>query len=872
MKSFRLLIVILLISFGFLLVSCGSDDDDDDSGNAPTDDDDNDNDDNDDNNDDNDDNDNDDNDDNDDTTPEWLTIPAGQMSVHIRLNPYYLEILGPDSQTLLATNEPEKALNLSPMPFLPHGFQAGNFGDNWYYAAEVLDWSQDGDTWTVNVRAVNTQERNREAGLTLIFEKAADNHLVFSTTATGVEEVKYYSGGYRLDADEHFFGLGLQYDDIDQRGKIRTMFVGLGVDLTDQIQNHAPMPFYFSSRGYGLFVEDKGRGYFDMGYTRDDAYGYKYYTDRLTTHVFWGPAPLDIIENYTGVTGRPPMNPDYLFGHLHWRNVNNSESEVYADADALREHGIPTSSIMVDAPWQTSYSTFVFNECPSGCQFSDAQAVIDYVHDQGYAFYLWTAEFVNRVSPVEVPGMIEDNSAQFNFAKDNGYLVSILGLLYEYPWWHDNGAMVNFLNPNAYTWYQDLVRNVMNMGVQGFKMDGGEYIGADTLGLWPANAFNLGDFGDAMTEQYEYKWAYHQLFWELAQEYNGGLGVCTVRTAVWGEQTHINYFWPGDMESDWSFALGLPADIIGGLTLGTAGFPYYGSNDGGFASYDADDPQLLMRWTAHSAFRPIFESPKNGAQEVWEHYAAPMEDVYRRYAVIHTRLFPYMKAYAREATLTGHPIMRMLPLVYLDDTITYDRNWDYLLGDWLLVEPVYLHDQFERDIYLPADRWVDYWTNEVYDGPDNFTRDVPQEDIPVYAKAGAIIPLLDPSVETLWPTDNPEVIDHTDVADLLWVELYPYGNSSFTLEDDTAFALAQSGGGFTLTVSGAPLARTYSLRAVPATYDGGAPSTVTGPAGALTEYASYVEWDAAASGWFYDSTAGNLWIRDTFLAGTVTVD
>ena len=809
--------------------------------------------------------------------PDRIEIPAGEMTVRIGTNPYAMEVLGPGGRVLLATpvaNGPDACPkvyggpNLSPMPFLPHAFQVGDNGDDWFYAKEVLGLDEaDGDT-ILTVKAADVETGSREATLMLVFHPEGENHLVFAASASGPEGIRYHTGSYRLDEDEHFFGLGLQYDSIDSRGKLRTMFLGLGTDLTDQVQNHAPMPFYISSRGYGLFVEEKGRGYFDMGRGTPCAYGYKYRTAALTTHVFWGPDPLDVIESYTALTGRPPMNPDYMFGHLHWRNKNQHESEVYSDAAGLREHGIPTSSIMVDAPWATAYNTFEFAECPAGCLFEDARALIDHVHDKGFAFYLWTSEFMNRTSPVEAPGMVEDNSALFDHARRLGYLVPIFGLLYEYPWWHDNGAMVNFLYTAAYEWYQDLARNVMEMGVQGFKMDGGEYVGADTLGLAPLDAFDLEGHGDPATAQYNYKWAYHELFWDLAREYNGELGIATVRSAVWGEQVQVSYFWPGDMDADWGFGLGLPADIVGGLTLGTAGFPYYGSNNGGFNDTSYEDSLLMARWTELSALRPIFESPKNGTQKIWEEYPPRTEEIYRRYAVLHTRLFPYMKAYALEATRTGRPIMRMLPLHYLDDEETYRRNFDYLLGEWLLVAPVYRDNAYTRDVYLPAGRWVRYWTNEALEGPAFTLEDAPEELIPLFAKAGAVIPLLDASVETLWPTDDPGVVDHIDMEDILWVELFPYGASSFTLADGTAFSLNQQGEGFTFTVSGAPMARTYSLRAVPAAFGAGAPSTVIGPSGELAQQAGYEDWVGAERGWFYDEAAGNLWIRDTCLGGT----
>ena len=809
--------------------------------------------------------------------PDTIEIEAGAMTVRVRTSPYALEIVGPGDRTLLATPETGAACprvfggaNLSPMPFNPHAFQVGESTDGWFHAAELLAVEESGGDTLLTVRAVDDETGLREAILTVRLRVESGTHLVL-TASTSLEGVTYQTGAYRLDPDEHFFGLGLQYDSIDSRGRLRNMFLGLGVDLTDQVQNHAPMPFYISSRGYGLFVEEKGRGYFDMGRGSRCAYGYKYRTADLTTHIFWGPDPLDVIEGYTAVTGRPPMIPDYLFGHLHWRNKNHHESEVYDDAEALRSHGIPTSSIMVDAPWATAYNTFEFAECPSGCLFEDAQALIDHVHDKGYAFYLWTSEFTNRVSPVEAPGMVEDNSAQFDFARDRGYLVPAAGVLYEYPWWHDNGAMVNFLDPEAYDWVEGLVRNVMEMGVQGFKMDGGEFVGADTLGLRPLEVFGLGGFATAETGPYNYKSAYHRMYWELAREYNGDLGIATVRTAVWGEQPRVSYFWPGDMEANWGFELGLPADIVAGITLGSAGFPYYGSNNGGFTDYREDDPLLMARWTELSAFRPIFEGPKNGTQRIWEAFPPRIETIYRDYAVLHTRLFPYMKAYALEATRTGHPIMRMLPLHYLDDPETYGRDFDYLLGEWLLVAPVYLPGEYTRDVYLPAGRWVRYWTNEVLEGPRRLLEDAPEAVIPVFVKAGAVIPMLDASVQTLWPTDDPTVVDHTDVDDRLWVDLYPYGDTSFTLTDGTALFLSEEDTGFALRVADAPVARTYSLRAVPATYGGGSPTSVRGPSGPLPRYAAYEAWDSAPRGWFHDGATGDLWIRDACPAGTFRV-
>ena len=167
---------------------------------------------------------------------------------------------------------------------------------------------------------------------------------------------------------------------------------------------------------------------------------------------------------------------------------------------------------------------------------------------------------------------------------------------------------------------------------------------------------------------------------------------------------------------------------------------------------------------------------------------------------------------------------------------------------------------------------MNYWTGEVTDGPAMVREIVAKDGITVFARAGAIVPMLDASVDTLWPTDAPDVVDHEDVADILWIDVWPRGDSSFALADGTAIGLAESGGAFSLSIDGAPACAHLlgSARSRP-TYDGARPSDVTGAAGALTERADYDAWAASESGWFFNDATGELWIRDGFDAGTLAV-
>jgi alpha-glucosidase (family GH31 glycosyl hydrolase) len=199
-----------------------------------------------------------------------------------------------------------------------------------------------------------------------------------------------------------------------------------------------------------------------------------------------------------------------------------------------------------------------------------------------------------------------------------------------------------------------------------------------------------------------------------------------------------------------------------------------------------------------------------GRREPWT-FSRQTLDVYRRYARLHTDLFPYTYAYAHQASRTGIPIMRAMPLEFPDDPAAWGElaEHQYCFGAELLVAPVYYGFSRTRLVYLPQGRWLDFWTGELQEGGRVVRCQAELEQIPVFARAGAIIPQLDPSPDTLLPAAKEGV---RSAGDDLRIDVYPGADGHFRLADGTEFAWDETAQ--TLAISGSPVERQLSARRV----------------------------------------------------------
>lgn len=588
---------------------------------------------------------------------------------------------------------------------------------------------------------------------------------------------------HSLHGGEKILGLGENFDSLLNNGKRRPMQIELSDSESGNNEAHVPIPFYLSSRGYAVWVENAERGYVDVGRTQPDRVETEFHTRQLVVHLYAHPDPLVLIRDYTRDTGRPPFPPPWAFGVHFWRNeydaspVGKAQSDAMTDAETIRSLDFPASVFWIDAPYETGHNSFEFD---TAGRFPDPAGLIRFLNDKGFRVIAWITQHINDPELADEPAM----KPLYDEAVEKGFLVKTPGgAPFISPWSRGPGAMVDFTNPDAVRWYQALARKFLDLGIQGWKLDFGEEIIPALLGQDVGRLYIFFNGLDANAMHARYKFLYHQTFRDVTQEKHGDDWFAISRTGMYGSQSLYSCIWPGDIANDFSKHTvgiespghigGLPAAILGGINLGVVGFPFYGSDVGGYRGGSPDD-EVFIRWAQFGALSPVMQIGGNGEHRPWaDKFPENTLRIIQDYARLHISLFPYIYSHAERAHQEGIPIMKALPLVFPSDARAYGEEFEYLFGDSILVAPV-IEASDRRDIYLPEGRWIDFWTDALHAGPvtlDDYP--APIERIPLFVRLPAIIPMLPEDVDTLARTNDP-MITTIESAEKPWrIHIYP---------------------------------------------------------------------------------------------------
>ncbi|MFQ5824520.1 MAG: TIM-barrel domain-containing protein [bacterium] len=519
--------------------------------------------------------------------------------------------------------------------------------------------------------------------------------------------------GYSFHAypDEHFSGLGQRFNSLNLRGQ--------EIPTYDQRWT-VPIPFFISSRGYGIYAKTNGKFTFDFCTRESSAYSFWVEQPILSFYFIYGATPKDIIRLYTAMTGRMMKPPSWEFGVWKWRDWVFDETEVYQDATMLKSLDIPASVIFIDSPWSNEYIDYEFN--PK--QFPNPKKMIDDLHEMGYRVLLWMLPFVNPAAK------------NYKEADEKGYFVKdSTGQTYQIAWWipsgskeiglttNGKGGMIDFTNPDAVKWWQNQIAKVVDLGIDGFKMDDCDpYILPDDAYL-----FN----GKRGFEMKHYPLLYNKAVYELMEERRHGDFVLIPRAGSAGSQKYVPAFWAADQSPDFDFKTGLPSVIRGGQSIGLVGFPFWGSDVGGYRW--APTKEVFARWIQFGAFSPIMEVGGKSYHEPWM-FDDEVERLFRAYAQLHTYLFPYISHYAEVALKDGTPIMRPLFLEFPEDQQAYKEEFEYMFGGELLAAPVY-QPGTSRSVYLPKGKWMDFWSHKITKGPTTIiSYPAPLDKIPLFVR------------------------------------------------------------------------------------------------------------------------------------------
>ena len=526
---------------------------------------------------------------------------------------------------------------------------------------------------------------------------------------------------FELEPDECLFGLGQQYGALDKRGQriVAWSRDAMGTNTTSVTYHHTP--FFWSSRGYGLFAHHSSKITWELGNPSTVSGSFRVENPYLDYFLIFGDGPKDILARYADLTGHAPLPPLWSFGVWLSRCMYVSRDEVEGVVEKAREIGFPFDVVHLDPRWLEGRKQHRRDACNFRWDdeaFPDEEGFVRWLAERGVRLSLWENPYVWKDTDMYREGV---RNGYFALGPDGQPAPSL-----ENPEEPEN-VVVDFTDPKAARWWQDKHRPHLRKGVAVFKSDYGE-------GVPPDARFSDGRSGAEVHNIYPL--LYSRAVFEVTKAERGE-GLVWARSGWAGSQRYPVH-WVGDTQC--TFA-GMAGALRGGLSLSSSGIPFWSHDIGGFVNpngFGRPPSTLYIRWvqwgllSSHSRFHGFRE------REPW-FYGEEAVRIVRDFARLRYRLLPYLWACARQASASLTPLCRPMCLEFPDDPLAAGIETQYMLGPSLLVAPVF-NEEGRCRVYLPAGRWYDFWDGSTVEGGGCLDLTVPLDQIPIYVRAGSILP------------------------------------------------------------------------------------------------------------------------------------
>ena len=523
----------------------------------------------------------------------------------------------------------------------------------------------------------------------------------------------------------------------------------------EQENTEIAIPLLVSSNGYGIFWNNPSRTLVDNKFVHS-LYIRAEVADRIDYYFLYGPEADQIIGNYRELTGEVPLFGRWAYGFWQCKNKYQSQVEIEGVAAKYRTLHIPVDNIVQDWFWWVTMGEMKWNP-----KYPDPQELINKLHDEH--FHLMVS-----VWPFFRPG----TSVYDEFDKNGWFVAKTMT-----GGFHPVGqALYDPTNPDARAQYwKNIDTALFEKGVDAWWLDTDE---PETEGrednILADHKLHIGS-GARYANIYPL-WHTEGVSQGQQEASNKKRVFILSRSAYAGAQRLGVTAWSGDVLSDWlSFARQIPA----GLNYSISGNPYWTTDIGGFISGgNLNDPkfrELFIRWFQFGAFSPIFRvhgTRYPDENELWS-YGPDAQKILVNYDNLRYRLLPYIYSEAWQVTSNHGTLMRPLVMDWHDDVEAQNTGDEYLFGPAILVSPVTTQGATSRSVYLPKTTWYDFWTGKREDGGKRIEADAPLEKLPLYVRAGSIIPM-GPTME--WSTEKP--------ADPIEIRVYPGADGDFTLYED----------------------------------------------------------------------------------------
>ncbi|MCB9437363.1 MAG: glycoside hydrolase family 31 protein [Anaerolineales bacterium] len=539
----------------------------------------------------------------------------------------------------------------------------------------------------------------------------------------------------QLPADEHCYGLGQHAEHLDLRGKQFQLwnFDPIGYHRgTDPV--YYSIPFYMGvtpKYALGVLWDNPAKGMVNLGATTPTQMSFSAETGELRFYLIADETAELVLKRYFQLTGAPPLPPLWAFGYQQSRWSYTPSSRFRELATEFRKRKIPCDVLHFDIDYMDGYRVFTYDRKT----FGDLPQLLKDLKKDGF-----------KSVAILDPGVKEDPEysafqsglaakAFYTYPDDTTFIA---------PVWAGSSAFPDFTKPNARQWWAGQVTDFLKLDFDGIWNDMNEptvFMPKGTVGTIPE--YILSDCDGSPSPQLA---GGHNMYGMLmARSTREGMvkarpdkrPFVLTRCGYAGAQRYT-YSWTGDNVSTWDH-LRLSISMV--MNLGLSGMTYTGPDVGGFM--EASEPEMYARWVQLACLFPFFRTHTASGtppQEPWS-FGPEVENIARTYINLRYRLLPYLYSTFAQSAGEGKPMIRPTFLYDPSDTNLYTQDDVFMVGDSLLVAPILDKGATEREFYLPRGVWYDFWTNKLIDGSRKITVSAPLDKMPIFAKAGKVIPM-----------------------------------------------------------------------------------------------------------------------------------
>ncbi|MGP4039765.1 alpha-xylosidase [Gracilibacillus sp. D59] len=529
----------------------------------------------------------------------------------------------------------------------------------------------------------------------------------------GPNQESYMRSQLNLSVGEKIYGLGERFTPFVKNGQVVDVWNKDGGTSSEQAYKN--IPFHLSNRGYGVLVNHPENVSYELGSEAVSKTQFSVAGEDLDYYIINGPSAKEVLTNYTTLTGKPALPPAWSYGLWLTTSFTTeyNEETVNHFVDGMAEHNIPLSVFHFDCFWMKEFEWCNFEWDRDA--FPEPEEMLKRLKEKGLKICVW-------INPY-----IAEKSKLFDEAKEKGYLITKHnGDVWQWDLWQAGMGVVDFTNPDACTWYESKLKALLDMGVDSFKTDFGERIPTDVV-------YFDGSDPNRMHNYYAYQ--YNKVVFDLLEKEKGHKeAVVFARSASVGAQ-QFPVHWGGDCDATYE---SMAESLRGGLSLSLSGFGYWSHDIGGFEN--TASPDLFKRWTAFGLLSSHSRLHGSSSYRVPWLFDQEAVEVTKYFSNLKNRLMPYLYAKSVENHRTGVPVMRPMILEFEADPNAHVLDRQYMLGDSLLVAPIFNEDSIGH-YYLPKGKWTHLISGEVVEGGSWREEKYDYMSLPLFVKENTILPV-----------------------------------------------------------------------------------------------------------------------------------